>query len=153
MNPGSNRETIDRWFRAFKAKQFPELAAGLTGIADVDMIQEWPQSGERIRGLANILAVLEKYPGLPDAAVRSVRGAEDSWVLTASWTPLRITGTGDHYTVEARLTYPNGDQWHMVDMFEFRNGKVIKLTEYFAQPFPAADWRADWVEKMESLEH
>jgi hypothetical protein len=52
------------------------------------------------------LAILENYQGLPDGTIQTVRGAEDKWVLTLSWTPLRITGTGDHYSVERRLVYP-----------------------------------------------
>jgi len=146
----SNREAVDRWFRAFNAKQFHELAAILADVADAEVIQDWPQSGERIRRRENILALLENYPGLPDASVHAVRGAEDKWVLTPSWTPLRITGTGDHYTVEGRVAYPNGEVWNFVDVLEFRNGKVVKLTEYFAPPFPAAEWRARWVEKIGS---
>jgi ketosteroid isomerase-like protein len=146
----SKREALDRWFRAFNAKQFDELAAILADVADAEVIQEWPQSGERIRGRENILALLANYPGLPDASVQAVRGAEDRWVLTPSWTPLRITGTGDQYTVEGRVAYPNGEVWNFIDVFEFRNEKVVKLTEYFAPPFPAAEWRARWVEKIES---
>jgi ketosteroid isomerase-like protein len=143
-------EAIDRFFRAFNAKRFHELAAILADVTDAEVIQEWPQSGERIRGRENILALLENYPGLPDASVQAVRGAEDKWVLTPSWTPLRITGTGDHYTVEGRVAYPNGEVWNFVDVMEFRDGKLIKLTEYFAPPSPAAEWRARWVEKIES---
>jgi ketosteroid isomerase-like protein len=147
---GGVREAIDRWFRAFNARQFDDLAAILADVADAEVIQEWPQSGERIRGRDNILAILENFPGLPDASVHAVRGTEDKWVLTPSWTPLRITGSGDHYTVEGRVAYPSGEVWNFVDVFEFRSGKVVKLTEYFAPPFPAAEWRAKWVEKMES---
>jgi ketosteroid isomerase-like protein len=147
---GGVREAIDRWFTAFNARQFDDLAAILADVADAEVIQEWPQSGERIRGRDNILAILENFPGLPDASVHAVRGTEDKWVLTPSWTPLRITGSGDHYTVEGRVAYPSGEVWNFVDVFEFRSGKVVKLTEYFAPPFPAAEWRATWVEKMES---
>ena len=145
-----NREALDRWFKAFNAKQFQELAAILAEVAEAEVLQEWPQSGERIRGRDNMIALLENYPGLPGASIDNVRGAEDKWVLTPSWTPMRITGSGDQYTVEGRIAYPNGEVWNFVDIFEFRNGKVVKLTEYFAAPFPAAEWRATWVEKIES---
>ena len=150
MASRSNREVLDRWFRAFNSRQFREMGAILHEIASPDVIQEWPQSGERIEGRDNILAVLENYPGLPDADVHAVRGAEDKWVLTPSWTPLRITGSGDHYTIEGRVAYPNGEVWRFVDIAEFRDGKLVKLTEYFAQPFPAAEWRAQWVQRSES---
>ena len=54
MDAQRNRQALDRWFRAFNAKQFDKLAALLADIANDDVIQEWPQSGERIRGKDNI---------------------------------------------------------------------------------------------------
>jgi hypothetical protein len=30
-----------------------------------------------------------------------------------------------------------------------RDGKIAKVTEYFANPFEAPAWRADFVERME----
>ena len=150
MDSQTARERLDQWYRALNAQQFQELAALLGEIADSDVVVEYPQSGERIKGKENNLAVLKNYPGLPNATVEDLHGAEDKWVLTPSWTPLRITGTGDRYVVEGRLVYPNGEEWKFIDVMELRNDKVIKVTEYFAAPFPAAEWRAKWVEKVES---
>lgn len=144
------REKLSQWYEALNARRIDALAALLAETADEDMLLEYPQSGERIKGRENNLAILENYPGLPDATVQAVRGADDKWVLTPSWTALRITGTGDHYSVEGRVTYPNGESWNYVGLFELRNGKVVKVTEYYAAPFPAAEWRAKWVEKSES---
>jgi hypothetical protein len=45
--------------------------------------------------------------------------------------------------------YPNGETWHSVEIIEFRGDKVAKVTSYFASPFPAAEWRSQWVETME----
>ena len=69
--------------------------------------------------------------------------------MTPSYTLLRVTGTGDHYTTEQLVHYPNREQWHAIGIFEFRDGKVAKLTNYFAAPFPPAEWRSQWVETME----
>ena len=33
--------------------------------------------------------------------------------------------------------------------FEVRNGLIWRMTEYWPDPFEAADWRAQWVERME----
>lgn len=140
---------LERWFKALNARSFDELSALMDEMADPDFVLEYPQSGERIRGKENNLAVLKNYPGLPDAKLGAVRGAEDKWVLTPSWTPLRITGSGDRYSVEGRLVYPNGEVWHFVELFDLRNDKVTKLTEYFAPQFPPADWRSPWVEVEE----
>ena len=142
MDSQMAREKLDRWYKALNAQQFEELAALIGEIADADVVVEYPQSGERITGRQNNLAVLQNYPGLPSATVRAMHGAEDKWVLTPSWTPLRITGTGDRYAVEGSLAYPNGEVWSFVDVIELRNDRVMKVTEYFAAPFPAAEWRA-----------
>jgi ketosteroid isomerase-like protein len=144
--PTDNRERIDSFFSALNAGRFDDIAE----LMDPDVVQEWPQSGERIRGVKNFRAVMENYPGLPGVEPRRVVGAEDKWVLTPSWTPLRITGTGDVYTVETRIAYPNGEVWSGVTILQFRNGKASRLTEYFAAPFPPADWRSQWVEKMDT---
>jgi hypothetical protein len=32
---------------------------------------------------------------------------------------------------------------------EFRNGKVVHETQYFADPFEAPAWRNKWVQKTE----
>jgi hypothetical protein len=94
-------------------------------------------------------AVIENFPDPPRVDVHRVVGDEDKWVLTPTWTPMRTTGTGDTYTVECRIAYPNGEVWSNVTILKFRNGKVSHLTEYFAAPFPPAEWRTPWVEKME----
>lgn len=150
MESEKARQNLERWYKALNARQFDEMADLMDQMTDPDVLLEYPQSGEKIRGRENNLAVLKNYPGLPDATVDRVRGADDKWVLTPSWTPLRIIGTGDKYTVEGTLTYPNGEVWHFVDLFELRDDKVLRVTEYFAAPFPAAEWRARWVEKAES---
>lgn len=152
MDSQTAREKLDRWYKALNTQEFQELAALISELADTDVVVEYPQSGERIRGRENNLAVLKNYPGLPSATIKDVHGAEDKWVLTPSWTPLRITGTGDRYVVEGRLVYPNGDEWNFVDVIELRNDMVAKVTEYFAAPFPAAEWRSRWVEKIEAPE-
>ena len=150
MDSQTAREKLGRWYKALNSQEFHELAALIGELANTDLVVEYPQSGERIKGKENNLAVLKNYPGLPNATVKGMHGAEDKWVLTPSWTPLRITGTGDRYVVEGRLLYPNGDEWNFVDVIELRNDRVAKVTEYFAAPFPAAEWRAKWVEKIEA---
>lgn len=153
MDSQTARGKLERWYKALNTRRFDELASLLTEIADENIVLEYPQSGERIRGRENNLEVLKNYPGLPEATVKNVRGAEDKWVLTPSWTPLRFTGTGDHFAVEGRVIYPDGEEWTVVDLFELRNDKVVKVTEYFARPFPAPEWRSKWVETIEAPKH
>jgi hypothetical protein len=37
-----------------------------------------------------------------------------------------------------------------VSIMEFRDDKVARETQYFADPFVAPAWRAQWVERMDS---
>ena len=146
MAPTSNRETIDRFFKALNERRIDDVIA----LLDAEIVQDWPQSGERFRGRENIRGALTNYPGLPQGEMKRVVGAEDKWVLTPTWTPLQIIGTGDEFTIEAHITYPSREQWNYVGIARFRNGKVYRLTEYFAEPLAPAEWRAPWAERIES---
>jgi ketosteroid isomerase-like protein len=143
--PLDNREQINRFYLALNARRWNEMDE----LVDPDVTQEWPQSGERIRGIKNFRAILENFPEPPIVETRRIAGAEDKWVLTPTFTPLRVSGTGDVYTVETRINYPNGEVWSGVAIMQFRDGKAFRLTEYFGAPFPPAAWRARWVEKID----
>ena len=120
---GANRAALERMFEAFESGDWD---AAVADFAD-DFTQEWPQSGERLSSKAACLAVYRGYPGGPP----SVR-------------PVRVSGEGDHWTVEAEMHY-GPTLVRGVSIFEFRNGKVVHETDYFADPFDAPPWRAQWV--------
>ncbi|MGH8926096.1 MAG: nuclear transport factor 2 family protein, partial [Acidimicrobiia bacterium] len=61
--------------------------------------------------------------------------------------PKRILVQGDLGVLEARLDYGDSVDWQGVFIFEFRDGKVAKETSYWAQPFEAAEWRSEWVDR------
>ena len=96
-----------------------------------DFVQEWPQSGERIRGADSALAIDRNFPGgMP------------------SMTPRRTLAQGDLAISETELTYADGSRYLGVSVMEFRDGLISKETDYFAEPFVAPQWRAQWVERM-----
>jgi ketosteroid isomerase-like protein len=96
-----------------------------------DFVQEWPQSGERIVGRDNAIAINQNFPGgLPTMRFR------------------RTLAGGDLAVLEIGLTYADGSRYLGVSVIELRDGKIAKETDYFAQPFPAPQWRAQWVERM-----
>ena len=43
---------------------------------------------------------------------------------------------------------PYGTPVHALAIVEFGDGKVVRETHYFAEPFEAPAWRSRWVEKM-----
>jgi SnoaL-like domain len=94
-----------------------------------DAVLEYPQSGERTRGRANIQGQRASQPNKKRFAVR------------------RIIGSGDLWITEFILTY-DGRPSYTVSIMEFSGEKVERETQYFADPFVAPAWRAQWVERM-----
>ena len=120
-------------------------------LAD-DVVIEWRQSGERIRGLANARSVFSSYPGeQPDRfgnELEFVEGDEDRFIITPSFTMIRAEGVGDSVTSTVRTIYPDGAVWYIVNLAKLRSGKIVYMVQYFAPAYDAPDWRAQWVEPM-----
>jgi hypothetical protein len=57
-------------------------------------------------------------------------------------------GGGDLWVTELILTY-DGKPSYTVSIMEFKEDKVTRETQYFADPFAAPAWRAQWVEPMD----
>ncbi len=58
-----------------------------------------------------------------------------------------IIGRGDLWVTEYILTY-DGKPSSTVSIMEFSGEKVARETQYFADAFEAAAWRAPWVERI-----
>jgi hypothetical protein len=140
----TNREVVDRYLVALLGDQ-----ATLRALRHEQFVEEWPQSGERIRGAERMAQIDANYPGgLPTGRVERVVGSEDRWVTTPSFTVLRVTGTGDVFTALMRADYADGTTWYIVTFLELRDAKVVKATSVFAPQIEAPEWRAQWVERM-----
>jgi hypothetical protein len=98
-------------------------------VYDDETVLEFPQSGERFRGRANITAWRRQYPTRLDFEPRELRGAGDLWIA------------------ETGLRYDGGEPVSVVKILQFRGAMVERETIYFADPFPAPDWRAPWAER------
>jgi hypothetical protein len=98
-----------------------------------DLVTEWPQSGERLRKEA-LMKMSESY------------GEQTG--TSPTFTYKRMLGGGDVFVVEGTVDYGDGIPVNYVGIGELRDGKVSKMTEYFANPFPAPDWRKPFVEQM-----
>jgi len=117
------RAALDRHWAASDAGDFD----GEHEIYREDALLEYPQSGERIRGRRNILSSRAAQPNRKRFAVRRIIGAGGLWVT------------------EYVLTY-DGRPSYTVSIMEFRDGKVARETQYFADPFEPGPSRAQWVE-------
>ena len=144
----TNRDIVERY-----AKAITTSLDEVDRLRHPEYVEEWPQSSERVRGPANMRAIDEHYPGRPTkGGVLRVVGGEDRWVVTPSYTTLRIEGTGDVYTVVSRAIYPPDSVWYVTSIIELRDQLIWRATTFFAEPFEAPAWRAQWVEQMDSLE-
>ena len=124
----------DREIRAALEKHWEASRAGDQDaeheIYNDDAVLEYPQSGERIRGRRNMQAQRSQHPARPSGFV--VR---------------RIVGGGDVWVTELVIGY-DGRPFNTVSIMEFQAGRVVRETQYFAEPFEPAAWRVQWVERM-----
>jgi hypothetical protein len=98
-------------------------------IYEDDAICDYPQSGERILGRRNLQALRSHHPGKPSGfAVKRILGKENLWIT--------------EYTINYQ-----GRSAYTVSIMEFRNGKVMHETQYFADAFEAPAWRKQWVQQ------
>jgi ketosteroid isomerase-like protein len=104
--------------------------AGMDEVFHEDAVMIWPQSGEMIVGGDNRRAGYGAFPRLPHID------------------PRRLTGDGDLWVAEADLDYGDGDPYQAVFIFELRGDRIARETAYWTKPFPPADWRAEWVERL-----
>ena len=116
---------------------FSELLADLSAeqeyaLRHEDYAMEMPQSGERIRGREKMREFQEAYPTPPEIRIRRVVVREGLWVLE---------GVND---------YGEGKVSKVVLIIELKDGKMWRDTRYYGEPFEAPEWRAKWVEPMDS---
>ena len=70
MSDQGNRAVVERY-----AAALPSDFATLASLRHPDFVEEWPQSGERIRGHANYQKIHENYPGgLPKLKLLTTAG-------------------------------------------------------------------------------
>src|ERR1700712_4775343 len=127
MDDRTVRAALERHWNASDANDFDVEHE----IYREDAVLGYPQSGERIRGRHNIQESRFVQPNKKRFEVR------------------RIIGGGDLWITEFVLTY-DGKPSYTVSIMEFRGDKVARETQYFADPFDASGWRAQWVERMDT---
>lgn len=99
-------------------------------IYAVNAVLEFPQSGERIRGRANIIAFRSVYPAAVTFDMHRTIGRQDLWV--------------NDYTIRY-----DGERPHkVVGIMEFRDGQVVRERFYINEPWDPPAWRSPWAELM-----
>lgn len=142
----AGRTIVERYVSALSTNDWDAVAA----LQHADFVEEYPQSGERIRGKENYRAVMENHPSIVKHGVstRSIAGSEDRWAMSPSFTLHRIEGSGDTYVFEAEVSYSDQENIHLVAVLKLVDGQIARSTAYFAAPFDAPEWRGQWVEPL-----
>jgi ketosteroid isomerase-like protein len=121
------RAALDQHWAASDANDFETEHL----IYHEDAVLEYPQSGELTRGRGNIQGQRANQPKKKRFTIR------------------RIIGSGDLWVTEYILKYDSKPSY-TVSIMEFSGVKVVRETQYFADPFAAPAFRAQWVERMDT---
>ena len=92
-----------------------------------DVVLEFPQSGEKIRGIHNVIEFRKHYPG------------------NLGFKIIRTRGEGSIWVTELIVTY-DGRPVNGVCIMEFLDNKITHETLYFGDPFEPPGWRSKWGE-------
>jgi len=133
---GDRQAMIEATEAAMKSGDFGAMTKLIQDYATDDFVEEWPQSGERLTKAAS-LKMAEHYPEMSGTSPKM--------------TYKRTLGGGDVFVVAGTIDYGDGVPASYVGIGELRGDKVAKMTEYFANPFEAPAWRADFVERMDKV--
>jgi ketosteroid isomerase-like protein len=106
-------------FRAFNERRFADFATYVTE----DVVEVYPQSGERFEGRDRQRAFHEAFAEAPTFTVRNVRHS------------------GDLVVAEVDEQSADGTVWKDAWILELRDGAVASMTGYFGQSFAAPEWR------------
>src|SRR5262245_17098907 len=95
-----------------------------------DAARQWPQSGEIICGRARIAEVESHFKGLRLGVGRRLAFGE---ILVVEWS----------------ADYGDGRVYRNVTIAELQDGKAVRVTDYWGEPFTPPSWRQALAERLE----
>lgn len=103
----------------------------ILGVPLADYVsRQWPQSGELIRGRARIAEVESHFEGLRLGVGRRLACGE---ILVVEWS----------------ADYGDGRVYRNVTIAELQDGKAIRVTDYWGEPFRPPEWRKALAERLD----
>lgn len=120
-------EPVRLLWERMEARDWEAVAAQL----DPELVVDWPNTGERMRGRENFLAVQRAYP--------------EGWHIDV----LRIVDGGDQVASEVRVDQ-DGKRFYASSFFELADGRITRAVEYWStgEPEEPPAWRAPWTERL-----
>jgi ketosteroid isomerase-like protein len=120
---------VREFWRRMASNDFESVRAVL---AD-DFVLEWPQSKERIRGGANFARMNAEYPS-----------STGRWSFRID----RLVAAGDNVATQVGIT--DGVQSAVaLSFFTIAEGRIVRLVEWWPEPYDAPAHRRHLVEAME----
>jgi hypothetical protein len=95
-----------------------------------EVVREWPQMGEVVRGRDLIGAVEGNFPELTLAVGKRRR-------------------FGDFLLVEWSADYGDGAIYRNVTIAEIEDGEAVRVTDYWGQPFETPEWRNGQTDRLD----
>lgn len=126
--PPTALEIVHEFWRLMASNDFDTVAVVLAP----EFVLEWPQSKERIRGVANFVRMNREYP------------SHGPWRFTIH----RIVGGDTEAASDVSIT--DGVQSaRAISFFTVEQGRVVRLVEFWPEPYAAPVHRNHLVEPLE----
>ena len=127
LETSSPEAVVREFWRLMATNDFSAVQAVLAP----DLVVEWPQSRERIRGPENFARMNSEYP------------TSGRWEFTIH----RLVAHGEDVVTHVGVT--DGTQSaEPISFFTVREGKIVRMVEYWPEPFEPAENRRHLVERM-----
>ncbi|HEU4325809.1 MAG TPA: nuclear transport factor 2 family protein [Roseiflexaceae bacterium] len=123
-HPSDPRQVVAAFWAAMQTNDFRAAAA----LLDEEYTLDWPQSGERICGRENFVAVNEQYP------------AAGPWRFTVH----RLLADGPEVASDVSVT-DGAIQGRALTFSTVRDGLILRQVEFWPDPFEAPEWRREFV--------
>lgn len=127
MSEQSAESVVREFWRLMATNDFYSVKSVLSS----ELIVEWPQSRERIRGPERFCQMNAEYP------------TDSRWHFQIN----RLVASGEAVVTQVSLT--DGTQSaEPISFFTVQAGRITRLVEYWPEPFPPAENRRHLVEPM-----
>jgi SnoaL-like protein len=133
-----NQALKERISSAFASGDFEGLSKLMDEMVGDDFVLEYPQSGERFVGWDTVKEMNASYPSSTGTAPKM--------------SGHKILEPGKTWVFESTIDYGDGTPVNGVTIIEVGpDGKAVRQRDYFANPFPAPEWRAKFTESGEKV--
>lgn len=120
---------VKEFWRLMMTNNFRSVGSVLSD----DFVLDWPQSNERIRGRDNYATMNEEY------------SAQGRWQFAVN----RIVGDDSEAVSDVSIT-DGAQSARAISFFSIADEKIVKMVEFWPEPFPAREDRKHLVEKIKS---